>query len=52
MNTGFIGAGAGFRPRTVAPLLELIDIATLAAAVLGVELEAVDGVLCAGLLTN
>lgn len=50
MNTGFIGAGAGFRPGAVAPLLALEDIAPLAAAVLGLDFDAPDGVLCPGLL--
>jgi predicted AlkP superfamily pyrophosphatase or phosphodiesterase len=52
MNTGFIGAGAGFRPGAVAPLLALQDVAPLAAAVLGVEFDAPDGMLCPGLLRD
>jgi predicted AlkP superfamily pyrophosphatase or phosphodiesterase len=52
MNTGFIGAGAGFQPGAVAPLLSLEDIAPLAAAVLGLEFEAPDGILCSGLLQH
>jgi hypothetical protein len=50
MNTGFIGAGAGFRKGAVAPLLALQDIAPLAAAVLGIDFHAPDGMLCPGLL--
>jgi hypothetical protein len=52
MNTGFIGAGAGFQPGAVAPLLSLEDIAPLAAAVLGIEFDAPDGMLCPGLLRH
>jgi predicted AlkP superfamily pyrophosphatase or phosphodiesterase len=50
MNTGFVGAGAGFRPGAVAPLLALEDVAPLAAAVLGLDFDAPDGALCPGLL--
>jgi predicted AlkP superfamily pyrophosphatase or phosphodiesterase len=52
MNTGFIGAGAGFQPGAVAPLLALQDVPALAAAVLGLELEAPDAMLCTGLLQD
>lgn len=52
MNTGFIGAGAGFQPGAVAPLLSLEDIAPLAAAVLSLEFDAPDGMLCSGLLQH
>jgi predicted AlkP superfamily pyrophosphatase or phosphodiesterase len=52
MNTGFIGAGAGFQSGAVAPLLSLEDIAPLAAAVLGLEFDAPDGMLCSGLLRH
>jgi predicted AlkP superfamily pyrophosphatase or phosphodiesterase len=50
MHTGFVGAGAGFQPEAVAPHLSLADIAPLAAAVLGLDFEAPDGMLCHGLL--
>jgi hypothetical protein len=52
MNTGLIGAGVGFRPGAVAPLLSLEDVAPLAAAVLGLDFDAPDGVLWPGLLRD
>ncbi|HET8654656.1 MAG TPA: ectonucleotide pyrophosphatase/phosphodiesterase [Longimicrobiaceae bacterium] len=50
MHTGFIGAGPGFCPGAVTPLLPLQDLAPLAASVLGLEFDAPDGALCPGLL--
>lgn len=52
MHTGFIGAGPGFRRGAVAPLLRLEDVAPLAAAVLGLDFDAPDGVLLPGLLED
>jgi predicted AlkP superfamily pyrophosphatase or phosphodiesterase len=52
MNTGFIGAGAGFQPGAVAPLLSLEDIAPLAAALLSLEFDSPDGMPCPGLLQH
>ncbi len=50
MNTGFIGAGAGFQPGAVAPLISLADVAPIAAAVLSVTFDAPDGACWPGLL--
>jgi hypothetical protein len=52
MNTGLIAAGAGIRAGAVAPALQLTDLAPLVAALLGVELEAADGQLHVGLLSD
>lgn len=48
--TGFIGWGAGFRARAVAPILRQEDIAPLVAELLGVAFEAPDGISPRGFL--
>jgi predicted AlkP superfamily pyrophosphatase or phosphodiesterase len=50
IHTGFVGWGAGIEPGAVAPLIGLEDVAPMIAALLGLRLEAPDGVLPAGLL--
>ena len=52
MHTGLVAAGAGIRPGAVAPLLFLEDIAPLAAALLGIDFAAPDGVYLSGLLVD
>ena len=52
MDTGFVGAGAGFRRAAIAPILPLENIAPLIAQILGLEFAAPDGVIFPGLLTE
>jgi predicted AlkP superfamily pyrophosphatase or phosphodiesterase len=50
IQTGFIGAGAGFQRGKVIPLMGLEDIAPLVSALLDISLKAPDGALFPGLL--
>jgi hypothetical protein len=50
MNTGFVAAGAGIRPRAAVPELPLENVAPLVAALLGLDFAAPDGVLFPGIL--
>ncbi|HET9982607.1 MAG TPA: hypothetical protein VFQ38_03435, partial [Longimicrobiales bacterium] len=52
MHTGFLAAGAGVRAGAVAPLLPLTAVAPIAAALLGLDFDAPDGVLYPGLLAG
>ncbi len=52
MHTGFIGWGAGMRAHGVVPEMRLTDIAPLVSRLLGLKLEAPDGVLLPGLLAG
>ena len=52
MNTGFVAAGAGIRPRRAVPELPLENVAPLVAALLGLDFAAPDGVLFPGLLVR
>lgn len=52
MHTGLVAWGAGVRPGAVSPRMGLVDVAPLVAALLGLELEAPDGVLLPGLLAE
>jgi predicted AlkP superfamily pyrophosphatase or phosphodiesterase len=49
--TGFVGWGAGFRQGMVLPVMNLTDVAGIAAALLGVPFTAPAGVLQSGALT-
>ena len=50
MHTGFLGWGAGMRAHGTVPQMALTDVAPLVAKLLGLRLEAPDGVLLPGLL--
>lgn len=50
IRTGLVAWGAGIRPGAVAPLLRLVDVAPLVAALLGLDLRDADGALPAGFL--
>jgi predicted AlkP superfamily pyrophosphatase or phosphodiesterase len=52
MNTGFVAFGAGICAGASAPTLPLTCIAPLVAELLGLDFEAPDGVVYAGLLEN
>ncbi|HET7231871.1 MAG TPA: ectonucleotide pyrophosphatase/phosphodiesterase [Longimicrobium sp.] len=52
MRTGFIGAGAGFRPGAAAPLLPIECVAPTVAALLGIPFQAPDGIVFPGLLSD
>lgn len=52
MHTGFVAKGAGVRAGASAPLLPLTAIAPLAAALLGLDFDAPDGVVYPGLLAE
>jgi hypothetical protein len=52
MDTGLVAAGAGIRPGAAAPRLQLTSLAPLVAALLGLELDALDGELYTGLLAD
>ena len=52
IDTGFVGWGAGFRPGVAAQRLQLVDLAPLVAALLGVAFDAPDGLLAPGLLAR
>ena len=48
--TGLVAAGAGIREGTVAPRLDLVDVAPLVAYLLGLEMPPGDGILPMGFL--
>jgi hypothetical protein len=52
MRTGFVGAGAGFRPGADAPLLPIECVAPTVAALLGIPFDAPDGIVFPGLLCD
>lgn len=52
IQTGFIGAGAGFNKNVVVPLMGLEDIAPVVSELLGLPFKAPDGVLYPGLLKS
>jgi hypothetical protein len=52
MRTGFVGAGAGFRPGAAVPLLPIECVAPLVAALLGIRFDAPDGMVFPGLLSE
>lgn len=52
MHTGFVGAGPGFRPGADAPLLPLECVASLVAALLGIDFDTPDGIVFPGLLSD
>jgi hypothetical protein len=52
MDTGLVALGAGIRAGTRAPILPLTSVAPLVAALLGLDFEAPDGVVYAGLLAD
>lgn len=52
MMTGFVAGGAGIRAGAVAPLLAIEDVVPLIAALLGLEMSDIDGVLLPGLLSS
>lgn len=52
LHAGFVAWGAGIREGAVAQIMGLEDIAPLAAELLGLEFQAPDGVLQAGLLSD
>ena len=52
MLTGFVGAGAGFRPGAAAPLLPIECVAPTVAALLGIPFHAPDGIVLPGLLSD
>lgn len=52
MRTGFVGAGAGFRPAAAAPLLPIEGVAPTVAALLGIPFHAPDGIVFPGLLSD
>ena len=52
MTTGFVASGAGVRAGAVVPLLPMQHIAPFVAALLDLDLAAVDGTLFPGLLTR
>jgi len=52
MRTGFVGAGAGFRPGADAPLLPIECVAPTVAALLGIPFDAPDGIVFPGLLSD
>jgi hypothetical protein len=52
MNTGLVAAGAGIRAGAGAPILQLTSLAPLVAELLGLEFDAPDGALYAGLLED
>ncbi|MBA9076583.1 alkaline phosphatase family protein [Rufibacter quisquiliarum] len=51
IQTGFIGYGAGFKKGQVISEMELVDIAPLAAKLLGLQLPAAEGMLYPGIIT-
>lgn len=50
IQTGFIGAGAGFKTGVVIPVMGLEDIAPVAASLLGIPFPSADGILFKGVL--
>lgn len=52
MRTGFVGAGAGFRPGASVPLLPIECVAPTLAALLGLRFAAPDGIVFPGLLSD
>jgi len=52
VRTGLIAAGAGIRRGTVAPLLQLTDVAPLVAHLLGLEMPPGEGLLPAGFVVE
>lgn len=50
IHTGFVAWGAGVAPGRVVPLMGLVDVAPVVAALLGLDFEAPDGVLRPGIL--
>jgi hypothetical protein len=52
MHTGFVGAGAGFRPGAAIPLLPAECVAPIVAALLGIDFPAPDGTLFPGILSD
>ncbi len=50
VHTGLVAWGAGVRPGAAAPLLQLADVAPLVAKLLGLDMEASDGVTPGGFL--
>ncbi|HEX8905677.1 MAG TPA: hypothetical protein VF771_12575, partial [Longimicrobiaceae bacterium] len=52
MRTGFVGAGAGFRPGAAVPLLPAECVAPIVAALLGIDFRAPDGIVFPGLLCD
>jgi predicted AlkP superfamily pyrophosphatase or phosphodiesterase len=52
MRTGFVGAGAGFRPGAAAPLMPIECVAPIVAALLGIPFDAPQGIVFPGLLSE
>lgn len=52
LHTGFVAVGAGLRPGVHIQQMGLVDVAPLVASLLGLDFEAPDGVLLAGLLAS
>lgn len=52
MHTGFVGAGAGFRPGAAIPLLPAECVAPIVAALLGIDFPVPDGTLFPGILSD